>query len=94
MTLSPTRFTGILASNNGFGRGRTLLPSLFEEAIRLTARSANATEGEDDRRGYGVYRDFIKRVNHFSKPDGLLIYAEPDRHKPSGRYAPKNAVPK
>ncbi|MEB3279841.1 MAG: hypothetical protein VKK42_13085 [Lyngbya sp.] len=48
---------------------------------------AFAIEEGYDHRGYGVHRDFFKRVNHSLNLKGLLINAESERHKPSGRYA-------
>ena len=78
MILSLTRFTGIFASLTDLGRGKSLLSS---------QSMAFAIEEGYDHRGYGVHRDFFKRVNHSLNLKGLLINAESERHKPSGRYA-------
>jgi len=83
VTLSLTRLTGIFAPNF-FGSWGTLLQSV-SPAIAIQ-------EGQYDR-GYGIYRESFKRVNHLLKPEGLLINAEQDKHKQSGRYAQENAVP-
>lgn len=83
MILSPTRLTGVFAPNF-FGSGRTLLQSVSQ---------ANATKGSYDHCGDGIHRDFLKWVNHSLNLGSLLINAEPDQHKPRGRYAHDNAVP-
>ncbi len=83
MRLSPTRLTGLFAPNL-FGRGRTLVQSV---AI------ANATKGSYDHCGDGIHRNFFKWVNHYFNLEGLPINAEPDQHKPSGRYGDNHAVP-
>jgi len=89
--LSPSRLTALFAPNL-FGSGRTLLQSI-SQAIRLTARSAIATKESYDHCGDGVHRDLLKWVNHSLNLGNLLIKAESNQHKPSGRYADENAVP-